>query len=129
KDVPSVAGELWYRAGYAAETEANEPDRAAQLYELAQLSGHKSKRSFLALDRVLDAQNSPDRVRQALQRFVGSEGASGSPDVLADALYRLAAFELNSGALDDASSHLMQALEVEAQDERVLFMLEPVVRS
>ncbi len=126
---PLVAGELWYRAGLAAETEEQDFVRAAQLYELAQRSGHKPKRSFLALDRVLDAHSSPDRVRQALQRFVASEGSASSPDVLADALYRLAQFELSGGALDEASSHLMQALEVDAQDERVLSMLEPVVRA
>lgn len=129
KHTPAVSGELWYRVGFAAETEANDYFRASQLYELAQRTGHKPKRTFLALDRVLDEAASPERVRQALQGFVGSEGASGSPDVLADALYRLAQFELSSGVLDDASSHLMQALEVEAQDERVLHMLEPVVRS
>lgn len=126
---PAVAGELWYRAGVAAEKEQVDIARAAHLYELAQRSGHKPKRVFLALDRVLEPLGEVSRTKAALERFVACEQAEASPDVLADALYRLAGIELESDDLGEASGHLMQALEVEAQDARVLGMLEPIIRS
>ncbi len=126
---PQVAGELWYRAGRAAETQQEDLVRAAEFYELSQRTGYKPKRAFLALDRTLDEGTEPERVQAALKGFVGSEGAEASPDTLSDALYRLADFELLSGAIDEGAAHLMRALEVDAQDERALEMLEPIVRA
>lgn len=126
---PQVAGELWYRAGRACETQQQDLVRAAEFYELAQRAGHKAKRAFLALDRVLDEGREPERVKECLKRFVTSEGSETSPDVLSDALYRLADFELVSGSVDEGAAHLLRALEVDAQDERALSMLEPIVRT
>jgi tetratricopeptide (TPR) repeat protein len=128
-DKPTVAGELWYRAGRAAETQGNDIVKAVEFYELSQRTGHKAKRAFLALDRILDEGAEPERVKASLARFVASEGAEASPDVLSDALYRLADFELMAGALDEGAGHLLRALEVDAQDERALSMLEPIVRA
>lgn len=125
---PHVAGELWYRAGLAAETEDEDPVRAGELFELAQMTGHKPKRGFLALDRVLNEGAEPERVQAALLRFVSAGGVESSPDVLGDALYRLADFELSSQRLEIGAEHLLHALEVDAQELRALSMLEPIVR-
>lgn len=126
---PAIAGELWYRAGVSAEKEQVDIARAAHLYELAQRSGHKPKRAFLALDRALEPLGEVPRTKAALERFVASEQAEESPDVLADALYRLAGIEIDAGDLSEASGHLMRALEADAQEARVLELLEPIVRA
>lgn len=123
---PQIAGELWYRAGLAIESV--DPARAAQLYELSQQTGHKPKRGFLALDRVLDERREPERVQAALARYISASGVESSPDVYGDALYRLADFEFTAMRLSDGAEHLLQALEVDAQDERAMSMLEPIVR-
>lgn len=129
RNQPAIAGELWYRAGRAAESESQDIERAAELYELSQKTGHKPKRTFLALDRILNEGTAPERVKGALQRFVQAKGVEANPDVLSDSLYRLADFEFSSGAIEEGSSHLLRALEVDAQEERALAMLEPIVRS
>src|SRR5690606_29862474 len=69
-----VAGELWFRAGQSAQ-ENGELARAADFYERAQRSGHKPRRTFQALDSVLDEAVEPERVRQALRTFSSSPGA------------------------------------------------------
>ncbi len=125
----SVSGELWYRAGLYAEEELGDRAKAADYFEISQKSDHKPKRAFLALDRVLDEGSSPERVRSALSRYVASKGADESPDTLSDALYRLADFELATDQVEAGAAHLMQALEVAADEERALSMLEPVVRA
>lgn len=128
QQVPQVAGELWYRAGRTAEIQQEDLQRAAEFYEMSQRTGYKPKRTFLALDRTLDEGREPERVQASLKRFVTSDGSEASPDVLSDALYRLADFELVSGAVEEGAAHLLQALEVDSQDDRALEMLEPIVR-
>src|SRR5690606_31776776 len=123
---PQIAGELWYRAGLAIESV--DPARAAQLYELSQQTGHKPKRGFLALDRGLDERREPERVQAALARYISASGVESSPDVYGDALYRLADFEFTAMRLSDGAEDLLPALEVDAQDERAMSMLEPIVR-
>ena len=126
--IPAIAGDLWYRVAHAAETEEGDMIRAAELFELAQLTGYKARRSFVALDRVLDAESEPERMQQILLRFVSADGVESSPDILADALYRLGRFNIAGGALEDAALHLGRALEVDAQDRRVLDLLEPAIQ-
>jgi tetratricopeptide (TPR) repeat protein len=127
-DNPLVAGELWYRVGLAAEAEGENLGRAAEFFELAQKTGHKPKRSFLALDRVLDEGAEPERVCAALVRFVSAPGVESSPDTLGDALYRLANFEIAAGRISQGAEHLLLALEADAQEDRALSMLEPAMR-
>ena len=124
---PNVAGELWYRAGQAAQSK-DELGRAAELFELAQKTEYKPRRTFQALDQVLDEGRAPERVRQALRVFVSTPGADTNSSVFADALYRLADMELVHSQLDEATQLLERALDLEPQPERVVSMLESHVR-
>lgn len=123
-----VAGELWFRAGQSAQ-EKGELARAADFYERAQRSGHKPRRTFQALDSVLDEAVEPERVRQALRTFSSSPGADINATVFANALYRLAAMELSGSSFDEATTHMARALELDPQAERVMLMLEPFARN
>lgn len=128
-DVPEIAGDLWYRAGIAYERDISDPARAVEYYERALSSGHKAKRSFQALSRVLDDDREPERAKAALTTFVAWKDAAENPDVLADALYRLAKIEFREGQPSAGANHLFQALELLPQEERARELLEPVVRS
>ncbi|HXS16751.1 MAG TPA: tetratricopeptide repeat protein, partial [Polyangiaceae bacterium] len=124
---PSVAGELWFRAGQAAEAEG-ELGRAAECYEHSQQSGFKPRRAFQALDTVLDEASEPERVRRALSVFIQAQGAEANAGVYAEALYRLADMELGHAQVDIATELLLRAIEIDSQAERVVAMLEPTVR-
>lgn len=126
-DQPSVAGELWFRAGQAAEAEG-ELGRAAECYEYSQQSGFKPRRAFQALDTVLDEATEPERVRRALSTFIQAQGAEANAGVYAEALYRLADMELGHAQVDAATELLLRAIEIDSQAERVVAMLEPIVR-
>lgn len=124
---PSVSGELWFRAGQAAEAQGDR-QRAAECYERAQQSEFKPRRAFQALDSVLDEATEPERVRRALNVFVRAPGAEANASVYAEALYRLADMDLLHGELDEATDLLARAMSIEPQADRVVAMLESSVR-
>ncbi len=124
---PKLAGELWFRAGHAAEINGD-LQTAASLFEASQSTGFKPRRAFLALDQVLDESAEPERVRRALKTFASAPGADSNPAVFADALYRLAEMDIVQGELSEATSLLGRAMDLDPQSERVVGLLEPLAR-
>ncbi len=127
-DKPEVAGDLWHRLGRAAEA-TQDLEKAASLYERAQATGYRPRRTFLALDAVLMQLGDMSRVWSALERFVETPGASESGETFADALYRLAEIELNEGRVQQGEKHLAAAKALRPDDERTLAIAMPVVRN
>ena len=124
-----VAAELWLRLGGYAETDADDVERAATLYELAQETGHKPLQTFAALARVLGALGDTVRMRRALERFVTAEGAQANPEALVSALLELGGVELEEGSHESAAAHLEQALARGAREPQLLELVLPVVRA
>ncbi|HSC87891.1 MAG TPA: tetratricopeptide repeat protein [Polyangiaceae bacterium] len=116
-----LSAELWFRLGSLLES--GEPLRAAEYFERAQATHFKPRRTFQALDRLLGLLGDPGRSQRALERFVDAPEAEGSPQLLADALYRLGELEWNRQGLASAGAHFVRALEIEAQDARVLTVI------
>lgn len=123
---PELAGDLWLRLGRAVEDEGRLEDAAA-LYERAQLTGFKPRRTFLALDAVLSRLGDASRTEAALARFVAAPGADDGGDTLADALYRLAELELGSGRIGQGTERLVAATALRADDLRTIALAEPIV--
>jgi len=122
---PEVAGDLWFRLG--AELESSDPLRAADLYERAQLTEHRPRRTFAALDKILAMLGDAQRAVDALGRFVAAPGAESNPPALADALYRLGEHELSTRDWALAVEHFELALTRDAKESRVLEALLPVL--
>lgn len=121
---PEVAGELWYRIGQSSLE--LDPSNALRCFEHALATGHRTKRTFLAVWPLLEALGDRSRKKLALQGFVGSQEALSAPAELADAYYLLASIAAEELDFETLETALTCAIRLELRAEPIVTLLLPL---
>ncbi len=113
QDGPLVA-DLLMKAGTAAEQDAEDLDRAAEIYRLVEATGERTAEALFALARVAGASGDADEQNRTLDALLqlATTGETSADQV--DALYRLSEyFVKNDERRDQGIELLRQAFEAE----------------
>jgi tetratricopeptide (TPR) repeat protein len=147
KEEAPLAADLWMRVGQIAEEKLGDAGKAAELYEKAEATGHRTGDALFAIARVSAVTGDKEEQNRAFGALkeIAAEG-EGTPEQ-ADALYRLAelqvatedhrqeAIEMVKKALElepryrDAARVLQTACDADPQNTDYLQVYEPIAKA